>query len=843
MKQNNSILSGMIVFLFIGAVFGPIIYNEPLNAQPTSTMIEIVNSDQNGITLSFSLPMYDLLETIIEGNTYQQICIPGAGETEVIGLPAIPVFRNTLCIPDDATSLEVSIKSIHTTYEHCFDIMPVQPPSFETSIPDDFVIEESFYTSDTNYPTTIVELSDQQYWRDLQIITLTINPIQFNPSSDILTIYDSLVIEISYISNGFTSKTVSKDLSKVYDSIILNYENIPLEIPTAMSSQKDTDYQYLAIADPQLESAIAPLVNWRDNKGLHAYLVNTTITGNTNTQIKNYISTFYSSNPNLEYVLLVGDISLLPWYSGWGVTGSDYWYGDVTGDIYPELSVGRITATTPEEATQQVTKILRYEMNPASGDWFDKVLLAAHKENAPGKYVGCSETIRTTTYTDSYIFDTAYGHEGPTNQNVSDRVNVGRNILNYRGHGDTDEWCGGWTNAEYNGYTNDYAHNLLNENRTPIHYCIACNCGDLSSYSECLGEAFIKDNNSAVAFLGATEPSYTDPNHIFDQKLFQASGNDDIYTIGLISNYANSALIDLYGTSSYYLDNVKMYIWLGDPAMEIWTEVPQTFTVTHPNSLLPGTSQYQVEVMDNGTAVEDALVCISNNDDIHLWGYTNDQGIILFNVTISTFGNMNITVTKHNYLPYQQMILIPAETELTAAWNFVSTPANHDLEKENIVVEYNASFYNWTEATTSSNPTGSPLVDADIIGWNRNQQVYENVDCLQPGQGYWIYCYHDITLLLQCLKTAPSLTVTTVDENWNLISNPSAIDVLKSETLISYNGSLYNWTEAFNMGLSDNNIYGYNRASKIYENSDVFASCEAYWVYCYEACTIQRESI
>jgi hypothetical protein len=186
----------------------------------------------------------------------------------------------------------------------------------------------------------------------------------------------------------------------------------------------------------------------------------------------------------------------------------------------------------------------------------------------------------------------------------------------------------------------------------------------------------------------------------------------------MISNYANSDLITFYGSGSYYLDNVKMYLWLGDPAMEIWTDTPRHLSVSHPSSIFLGSSQFQIEVYDNGSAVEDALVCISNNDDMHLWGYTNDQGFVTFNLSVTSFSNVNVTVTKHNYYPYQQTILVPAEVQFSTGWNFVSSPANHMINTDNIMVRYNNTVYNWTQATSSQNPLNQSVIDVNILVFN-----------------------------------------------------------------------------------------------------------------------------
>ena len=73
-------------------------------------------------------------------------------------------------------------------------------------------------------------------------------------------------------------------------------------------------------------------------------------------------------------------------------------------------------------------------------------------------------------------------------------------------------------------------------------------------------------------------------------------------------------------------------------------------------------------------------------------------------------------------------------------WYLVGIPYTADLTKEQVQIQYNAVYYNWSEA-----------VDAGIIlpylyGWNRTIQNYEISECFMSGYGYWMYVYHSCML-------------------------------------------------------------------------------------------------
>ena len=66
---------------------------------------------------------------------------------------------------------------------------------------------------------------------------------------------------------------------------------------------------------------------------------------------------------------------------------------------------------------------------------------------------------------------------------------------------------------------------------------------------------------------------------------------------------------------------------IGDPALQMWTDVPQSFTVNHDNSISSGTNYIDVEVMDYfNQPVEGAYVTILKGEDIIFQLKAKEQG-------------------------------------------------------------------------------------------------------------------------------------------------------------------------------------------------------------------------
>jgi hypothetical protein len=85
-------------------------------------------------------------------------------------------------------------------------------------------------------------------------------------------------------------------------------------------------------------------------------------------------------------------------------------------------------------------------------------------------------------------------------------------------------------------------------------------------------------------------------------------------------------------------------------------------------------------------------------------------------------------------------------TFLKQKWNLMGLPYNESLDKEDLIIGYNGTDYNWNQATTNNNPEGEPLILGFIYDWDRIMQNYILSHDFYPGYGYWMYSYYNCTL-------------------------------------------------------------------------------------------------
>ncbi len=228
-----------------------------------------------------------------------------------------------------------------------------------------------------------------------------------------------------------------------------------------------------------------------------------------------------------------------------------------------------------------VSKTINYEKTPPLNNWLKKCLLIAHKEEAPNKYQKCSEDIRNGTYSNPFLtFDKAYGAipllggNFATNQTIINAINDGRGIVNYRGHGGSqNEWNKEWS---YEGiaFSNSQINSLDNGNETPIVFSISCSNGWIYNYSV-IGNLFTLRNNSAVAFYGSTRSVSTIVNDMLNKEVFKAIlGNSEIRSIANVTAAAQINQLTHFNQNCYSKWVARCFLWLGDPTMEIWSDIP-----------------------------------------------------------------------------------------------------------------------------------------------------------------------------------------------------------------------------------------------------------------------------
>ncbi len=590
-------LAAFVLLTSAAAIADPTWVSMGGSSGPSQPTYEVLSSNEFETVIQFTTYGFWTETVSEEGITFQTLELPGYFSNMDIGKPQVPAIIELIQVPNDAT-VSVSITGYTEEGLPGYHVYPFQELLAEDETTDGLEYDEAFYAVDQVYPAVTTEVGDPAIYRDIRVVKLTVYPIRQNAATGELTMYPDITVRLEYTPGGKsnvlspTTRAATPTYDKLYRQSVINYENHPLQVEGEDSYEKLTAYDFLIIAKDAYVDNMAPLVSWKNSQGLSTQIVSMTTVGSTVADVKDYISQEYTDN-GIQYVLLIGNEYDIPFYTGYLYGGSaiysDYYYTLLSGsDNLPEIAVGRFCVHSEADVDNMVGKTVMYEHNPPAGDWHDKALLIANAQDAPYKYQGCKEEIRTATYnfmtpdfTTAYGALSSVGGDEATNADVTAAINSGYRVVNYRGHGSTTSWS--YWNYLSESYTNTNVAGLSNGDLTPVIFSIACVNNQVQISTNCFGEAWTLSTDGAVAFLGANRPSATTANHTYDKRIFKAVYDENVNRTGDVSNLGAITIINQFGTSG--LNNARMYFWMGDPSLNILytgpVEPPESWTATY----------------------------------------------------------------------------------------------------------------------------------------------------------------------------------------------------------------------------------------------------------------------
>jgi gingipain R len=525
------------------------------------------------------------------------------------------------------------------------------------------------YTQNSNYPASAAKAFDPFIFRASRGMTIQVAPYQYNPVTKTLRVYSDIQVTVNYnrAENGLNEmeKKGNDPVSQIVATdFFLNHQELKYTV-------KNEEGEMLIVTTPDLESEITAFANWKNQKGIKTTVVNTTVTGTTAAAIKAYINTFYSSNPNTLYLVLVGDHQQIPAHT-YGTAGSeqlwsDSYYGQLTGsDYYPELFVGRFSGQNAAEIRTQVNRTLEYEKNPLAGNWMEKAVGIGSDEGAGYGNLGLADwdhmrQIRTKLMAFGYttvheFYDGSHGGaDAPGNPSAAMlqvAFNEGLGLWNYTGHG----WDAGMVTCDY---TSTDAINATNYGMYPLVTSVACNNGTFTD-GTCVGENFLRANSGgtkgAIGFAGSTilmawappmQTQWEMANIITEQD----PANIKRTTGGIFYNGQISMMSEYPGGDG----NEVMQTWayFGDPSTLFRHKQTMPLSFVSPVQVPDATSSLTVT-----STTEGARVAISQNNILLGYGFITSGTVTINFPALTTNAPLLVTATKQNHVATQMSVQV-----------------------------------------------------------------------------------------------------------------------------------------------------------------------------------------
>lgn len=417
--------------------------------------------------------------------------------------------------------------------------------------------------------------------------------------------------------------------------------------------------------------------------------VNSHIAYNDNAgKLRQFLRGYYNKN-GTQFVLLAGDIPYK--YNNidqYNIANSmskvdvpsDLYYSDLTADWSqgeidrePELYVGRVMATNYQQILNYTDKLYRYELNPGKGDYdyLTKIFYTESIDFERWHELDSINRYYSKTFSDTILAREIINTKYPSGTDIINKMNTlkasyisilnhgspsgyityGRRVNYYeRDSVDNDVYYYLWAIDSIHYIYNNYVYskdphiinglnNLDNKWYPSVCYSSACTMMPFDKapgYSKVnvnFGESFTTGKDyGGPAFLGNTREGFF---------CHRSTGLERQFADQLSAGYSKVGMAEAI-SKSLFEDNyiIVTHNLLGEPEFDIWTCIPQTFSIPQ---IIRNNNSINILGVEDST-----LIAICSNDNTPTYYMANSSNISLNGVS----PNSLILLYKKNHIPF-----------------------------------------------------------------------------------------------------------------------------------------------------------------------------------------------
>lgn len=702
-----------LLFSFLG--FSLIAFSQPAKEHRfhfnTTTEDIGFKSTDNSLTIEYNIPDLKLLDFSDENGSFYRIIIPGHIPSVTPGKPEMPVLSRLIAVPDEL-SYRIKISEVRSSVINPAKkkisgiLFPAQEG--ETKKPQgkkQFALDKEVYSSREFIMSDTVTIEAVSRLRDINLASLTISPVRYNPSSNLIEVITSMKIEITF--SGISSKAPAPaSFSKLIGKGIANY--YPEDVIPAYSEKP---VRMLILTDTTFRDYLAPLIEWKTRKGFKMEILykGEKYAGADYAALKSTLTNIYNAsseeNPPPEYLLIIGDVSMVPRYGTSQITDMYYGEFDGNGDYIPEMFIGRLPVKDTAELRSVIKKIVEYEKFEFAdtNSFFKNSLATAGYDGTYSEYMNNQVGYAVSNYLNASNgingFHFYYPQIQPAHEDtVKKIINRGVSFVNYSGHGSVTGWL------HLNIDTAD-VRKLTNTNMYPFVVSNACLTSKFDVAS--LGNKMVVSNNKgAIGFIGCSNDSFWNEDYYwavglgtpsefptyettgpgFYDRLFHTHGesaSDWYFTMGQVTFAGNLAV-------SASTSSRKRYYWetynlVGDPSIIPIIGIPEEFNVNTPDTLPQGITSYSF--------LSEPFSYVAISDFNNLWdaSYASPSGSATLDLPTVKGDSCLLVITGQNRKPLIKTIYF---SDISGEFiNMTKTEIRDIKGNNNGVADYGESIY------------------------------------------------------------------------------------------------------------------------------------------------------
>ena len=390
--------------------------------------ITVKQQGKGGLTLTYSVNSFDLVEKSVDGATAKAVKTEGSALPIGPGYPDLPVISNYVAVPNGAVP-KVRVLSYREEKYSNVDIAPgMEIPTEQDKAIKPLSKNDEIYSRNAYFPSDYVMQSSVQKMRGVDVFILSIAPFRYNPVTKELVCRRDMELEVTFEGGKgeFGDDLYRHPLfERILQQNIINYSSLEpttySEIHEKMAAEDPSkeagQFEYIIIVpnDPVFIAWADTLKQFRRKQGIKTGIFTTLETTNNPDSLEMFIDNAYN-NWTIKplAVLMMSDMGTTKAY---GLTSSkfmlhpssypQYVSDNVFADINitnaastwsnggaPELVFARMPAQTATHCSTMVKKIINYEKSPPSSATFYNLPLSAAGWQDERWFGMCSEIVR-----------------------------------------------------------------------------------------------------------------------------------------------------------------------------------------------------------------------------------------------------------------------------------------------------------------------------------------------------------------------------------------------------------------------------------------------------------------
>ncbi|MBO7288021.1 MAG: T9SS type A sorting domain-containing protein [Bacteroidales bacterium] len=669
---------------------------------------QISESSLNGFETTFSYNAIELELVETEYGNFSKLILSDAVSVGEIGAPSLPVTKKLIAVPFGATP-SVKIVSYTTSdydlSDYGVDKVYPQQPSYSKDTKMENVVfqyDKKAYKTRAlkNAPEVKVELLGTM--RGVQIASLQVEPVNYNPVNNTLRVYNDINFEVDFegADLGLTEKMLVDTYSPYFSTV---YQQMFNSRTVADVFDEHPDLYRMpvymtVVANSMFEETLKPWLEWKTQKGFYIdvkYVESTT----SSSVIKSYVKEQYDA-VRPSFLVIVGDKDLVAPSLASGVETSkvtDLYYACVDDDYFPDIYYSRMSCETVGELESLIEKVLQYEQyTMPDPSYLNDALFVAGVDDWWNSKVGTP----AVNYATNFFFNQSNGMKNvykytSTYDGCYDNMNKGVGFVNYTAHGVET----GWVDPAFN---TDDVLNLTNKDKYFWAVGNCCLTGDWGSNNgPCLAEAMVRaDEKGAWGYIGSCPVSYWNEDYYFavgattvfskmpnptqtEEGVYEMFWKDDYNVLSAVPFVGNLSVTNAHAGSYETTNGIELlYYWeayhtIGDGTVMPYRIMPTENAVSHAEVINMGFDFYTVfaepssyvSITKDGVLLGTAMVGKSGSVDVEI-------------TPILTEGEATITVTHPRRIPYVKNVLaLPTEGPYLSIYDF--NPKNFPVNQEN----------------------------------------------------------------------------------------------------------------------------------------------------------------